>query len=123
MPAEIGDIGFPVVPHPRDKDTAWVFPMDGGGDWPRTPIGGKPAVYVTRDAGASWQRRDEGFPREQAWWTVKRQSMCADSRDPVGLYFGTTSGEVWGSTDEGASFHLLFRDLPQIHALTLGEPA
>ena len=80
MPAEIGDIGFGVVPHPREADTAWVFPMDGGGDWPRTPIGGKPAVYMTRDAGATWQRQDEGFPKEQAWWTVKRQAMCARSR-------------------------------------------
>lgn len=121
MPREIGDVGFPVVAHPRDPDTAWVFPMDGTNDWPRTPPGGKPAVYKTTDAGASWRRRDAGFPREQAWWTVKRQSMCADALDPVGLYFGTTSGEVWGSRDEGESFELVFRHLPQIHALTLGD--
>jgi photosystem II stability/assembly factor-like uncharacterized protein len=123
MPAEIGDVGFPVVVHPRDPDVAWVFPMDGTGDWPRTSPGGKPAVYMTRDAGASWQRRDEGMPREQAWWTVKRQSMCADGFDPVGLYMGSTQGEVWGSDDEGSSFRCLFRHLPQIHALTCGETA
>ena len=29
MPKQIGDIGFPMVVHPRDADTAWVFPMDG----------------------------------------------------------------------------------------------
>jgi hypothetical protein len=120
MPADVGDIGFPIVTHPRDPDTAWVFPMDGGGDWPRTSPGGKPAVYETRDAGASWKRRDAGFPRQQAWWTVKRQAMCADEGEPLGLYFGTTNGEVWGSGDEGASFKLLFRDLPQIYALTWG---
>lgn len=123
MPAEIGDIGFPVVLHPRDVDTAWVLPMSGGGDWPRTSPGGKPAVYLTRDAGASWLRRDSGLPREQAWWTVKRQAMCADAGDPVGIYFGTTAGELWGSDDEGATFRCLFRNLPHIYAVTLGDPA
>jgi hypothetical protein len=123
MPKDVGDIGFPVVLHPRDPDVAWVFPMDGINDWPRTSPGGKPAVYATRDAGASWQRRDEGFPHEQAWWTVKRQAMCTDAGDPVGVYFGTTAGELWASTDEGASFHLLFRDLPHIFSVTAGVPA
>ncbi len=123
MPSDVGDIGFPVVVHPRDTDTAWVFPMDGGGDWPRTSPGGRPAVFETRDAGASWARRDVGMPQNQAWWTVKRQAMCADSHDPVGLYFGTTSGELWRSVDEGATFACAFRDLPQIFAVTVGETA
>jgi hypothetical protein len=123
MPTEVGDVGFPVVVHPRDTEVAWVFPMDGTGDWPRTSPGGKPAVYMTRDAGESWQRRDEGFPREQAWWTVKRQSMCADAADPVGIYFGTTNGELWGSIDEGTSFRCLFRNLPHIYAVTYGDAA
>jgi photosystem II stability/assembly factor-like uncharacterized protein len=123
MPKDTGDIGFPIVLHPRDPDVAWVFPMDGTGDWARTPPGGKPAVFVTRDGGATWERRDEGFPRAQAWWTVKRQAMCADGHDPIGLYLGTTNGELWASDDEGASFHLLFRDLPHIYSVTRGEPA
>jgi len=123
MPSEIGDIGFGIVTHPRAPDTAWVFPMDGSGDWPRTSPGGKPAMYVTRDAGASWQRQDAGFPREQAWWTVKRQALCNDDRDPVGLYLGTTSGELWSSDDEGASFRCLFRHLPHIYSVTVGDPS
>lgn len=123
MPSEIGDVGFPIVAHPRDPNTAWVLPMDGTGDWPRTSPGGKPAVYMTRDGGESWQRQDAGFPREQAWWTVKRQAMCSDTGTPVGLYFGTTNGELWASDDEGASFHLLFRDLPHIYSVTCGDLA
>ena len=63
------------------------------------------------------------MPHEQAWWTVKRQAMCADAGTPVGLYFGTTSGEVWATADEGASFHCLFRHLPHVFAVTYGEPA
>jgi hypothetical protein len=68
--------------------------MDGTSVWPRTSPGGRPAVYVTRNAGRSWRRLDAGLPRRQAWWTVKRQAMSCDARDPVGLYFGTTGGEL-----------------------------
>ncbi len=98
---QIGDIGFPMVVHPRDADTAWVFPMDGQTVWPRISLDGMPAAFVTRDAGKSWKRLDGGLPKSQAWWTVKRQAMTADAQNPVGLYFGTTSGELWMSRDEG----------------------
>jgi len=117
MPKAVGDIGFPMVLHPRDPKTAWVFPMDGGTVWPRMPIGGKPAAYVTRDAGASWKRQDAGLPPAHGWFTVKRQAMAADALDPVGLYFGTTGGEVWSSFDEGASWNCLCLHLPQVHSI------
>ena len=117
MPGEIGDIGFTMTVHPRDDQTAWVFPMDGTEVWPRTSPGGKPAVYATHDGGETWQRQDAGMPGEQAWWTVKRQAMCCDSHDPVGLYFGTTSGELWMSRDEGAHWECIARHLPEIYAV------
>ena len=123
MPAEVGDIGFPMVVHPRDADVAWVLPMDGTAVWPRTSPGGKPAVYATRNAGESWERVDAGLPPQQAWWTVKRQAMCADGGDPVGLYFGTTSGELWASGDEGRSWHCMARHLPEIYAVETGRVA
>ena len=63
MPKRVGDVGFPMVVHPRDADTAWVLPMDGTTVWPRTSPGGKPSVYVTRNAGRTWQRLDAGCPR------------------------------------------------------------
>jgi photosystem II stability/assembly factor-like uncharacterized protein len=117
MPKRIGDIGFPMVVHPRDDDTAWVFPMDGGSVWPRTSPDGRPAAYVTRNGGMTWRRLDHGLPAAQCWWTVKRQAMCADRGDPVGLYFGTTSGELWASRDEGARWTAIARHLPEIYAV------
>jgi photosystem II stability/assembly factor-like uncharacterized protein len=123
LPAEVGDIGFPIATHPRDPDTAWVVPMDGTSVWPRTSPGGKPAVFRTRDAGASWERLAKGFPAEQAWWTVLRQAFAIDARDSVGLYFGTTSGELWASDDEGASFFEIARHLPLVYAVTVAELA
>ena len=117
MPKRVGDIGFPLVVHPRDDNTLWVFPMDGTTVWPRTSPGGKPAVYATRNGGKTWQRLDAGLPREQAWWTVKRQAMTADASDPLGLYFGTTSGELWMSRDEGRRWVCIAQHLPEIYAV------
>lgn len=117
MPRKVGDIGFPIVLHPRDPDTAFVFPMDGSSVWPRVSPDGKPAVYVTRDAGRSWQRQDAGFPKSQGWFTVKRQCMAQDGHDALGLYLGTTSGEIWGSTSEGKSWSCLARHLPHVYSV------
>jgi len=121
MPEEIGDIGFPIELHPRDPDTAWVFPMDGTDVWPRTSPDGRPAVYVTRDAGESWSRQDVGLP-ERAWLTVKRQAMTLDDRDPVGVYFGTTSGELWASADEGERWTMIAAHLPEIYSVEFADP-
>jgi len=123
MPREVGDIGFPIVLHPRDPDTAWVFPMDGTTVWPRTSIAGRPAVYCTRDAGASWDRQAEGLPAEQAWFTVKRQAFASDACDPVGLYFGTTSGSIWASEDEGGSWRQIAAHLPHVYSVETGVRA
>jgi hypothetical protein len=117
MPKRVGDIGFPMVVHPRDPDTAWVFPMDGTTVWPRTSPQGRPAAYVTRNAGRSWQRLDQGLPESQAWWTVKRQAMTADAQATPALYLGTTSGELWIGHDEGARWSNIARHLPEIYAV------
>lgn len=121
MPRDVGDIGFPIELHPRDPDIAWVFPMDGSDVWPRTSPGGRPAVYRTGDAGASWERQDAGLPREHAYWTVLRQGMTTDSRDPVGVYFGTTSGQVWASRDEGAGWSCVAEHLPHVFSVEVAE--
>ncbi|HYN79584.1 MAG TPA: glycosyl hydrolase [Lamprocystis sp. (in: g-proteobacteria)] len=123
MPKKVGDIGFPLVVHPRDADTLWVLPMDGQTVWPRTSPDGRPAVYVSRNGGKGWRRLDQGLPERQAWWTVKRQAMSADTMDPVGLYFGTTSGELWMSRDEGDDWACIARHLPEIYAVEAAELA
>jgi photosystem II stability/assembly factor-like uncharacterized protein len=123
MPQRVGDIGFPMVVHPRDADTAWVFPMDGSTVWPRTSPEGCPAAYVTRNAGRTWQRLSQGLPQSQAWWTLKRQAMTVDAQPVPALYLGTTSGELWIGHDEGARWVNIARHLPEIYAVEVGELA
>ncbi len=118
MPRKIGDIGFPIVLHPKDSDTAWVFPMDGSTVWPRTCIEGKPAVYVTRNAGKTWKKQNKGLPESDAWLTVMRQAMCTDNGENPGIYFGTTGGEVWASANGGDSWRCVANRLPEIFAIT-----
>jgi len=117
MPKSVGAIGFPMVLHPRDPDTLWVFPMDGSSVWPRVSPSGKPAAYRSVNGGKSWQRQASGLPKSQAWLTVKRQAMTADDGTPVGVYFGTSSGEVWGSRDEGRNWKCLAAHLPHVYAV------
>jgi hypothetical protein len=117
MPKTVGDIGFPLVLHPRNDNVAWVFPMDGTQVWPRTSPGGRPAAYVTRNGGKTWQRLDAGLPRRQAWWTVKRQCMAADASDPVALYVGNSQGELWIGRDEGRRWSCIARHLPEVFAV------
>ena len=95
-----------IVPHPADPARMHVAISAAG-------------TFATADGGASWERQDQGFPHEQAWWTVKRQAMASDRESTVGLYLGTTSGELWASDDEGQTFSCLFRHLPHIFSVTV----
>jgi hypothetical protein len=120
MPKKTGDIGFNIVVHPTDDETAWVFPMDGTSVWPRTSPDGTPAVFVTNNGGKKWRRLDKGLPKEQAWWTVKRQAMAIDTNKNPAVYFGTTSGELWMGRDEGEKWSCVAQHLPEIYSVTTG---
>lgn len=83
----------------------------------RTSPAGRPAAYVTRDGGDSWQRQSRGMPQDNAWWTVYRQAMAHDTCDSVGVYFGTSSGSLWMSADEGENWSMIAQHLPPIYAV------
>jgi photosystem II stability/assembly factor-like uncharacterized protein len=117
---EFHDAGFPVAVHPHDPDTCWVVPLNGDRGGARLPLGGRPALYRTRDAGETWERQGAGLAEEGAWWTVKRQALAVDGCDPLGLYLGTSSGEVWASRDEGESWTRIASGLPAIYSLEIG---
>ncbi|HET7235212.1 MAG TPA: MoaD/ThiS family protein [Actinomycetota bacterium] len=106
------DFGFPLVVDPRDPDSAYVIPLNADAD--RVSAEGRLRVFETRDAGGTWTARSEGLPQSDAYLTILRQAFGADARDPMALWFGATSGEVYGSDDAGATWHLAARDLAPV---------
>ncbi|HUO87428.1 MAG TPA: exo-alpha-sialidase [Thermoanaerobaculia bacterium] len=112
------DFGFPLAIDPRDPDRAWVIPLVADVD--RVTPEGRVRVYETRDGGVSWQARGEGLPQRDSWLTVLRQAFDGDDREPLGLYFGAESGELFASADAGASWQALAERLPPITSVSVG---
>ena len=110
------DFGFPLATDPADADSAYVIPL--GADTDRVTPDGRVRVYETRDAGASWAPRGDGLPQKDAYLTILRQAF--DSRgegDGLELYFGATSGEVFGSRDAGATWSTAALRLPPVFSI------
>jgi photosystem II stability/assembly factor-like uncharacterized protein len=106
------DFGFPLVTHRHKGDTAYVIPLDY--DLGRCVPEGKARVYRTTDAGASWEPLGTGLPQQDAFLTVLRDGFCTDGADPLGLWFGTRSGHVFSSADEGEHWTREAEYLPDV---------
>jgi photosystem II stability/assembly factor-like uncharacterized protein len=108
------DFGFPLVIDPGDPRRAFVIPL--AADMDRTTPEGAVRVYETTDGGATWTGRGDGLPERDAYLTILRQAFCNDDRSggELGLYFGATSGDVFGSADGGATWSTTARHLPPV---------
>jgi hypothetical protein len=110
------DFGFPMALDPADPDSAYVIPLTA--DMDRVTPDGRVRVYETRDAGASWAPRGDGLPAEHAYLTVLRQAFLSRGEgDGLELYFGATSGEVFGSGDAGATWFTAASHLPPVFSV------
>lgn len=105
--------GFPIRVHPRDSQTIWTLPLNGDSIG-RFPPDAAAAVWRSRDGGQTWEALRNGLPQENCFFTVLRQAMAGDGRDPAGIYFGTNSGSVFASVDEGETWQEIARHLPTI---------
>ena len=110
------DFGFSLVAHPRDPDTCWVIPLSAPEEGRFMP-GAHAAVWRTRDRGATWTRSDDGLPTHDAFLSVLREAMARDTLDPVGIAFGTGTGQLWHSADDGDSWRMITDTLPEIWAV------
>jgi photosystem II stability/assembly factor-like uncharacterized protein len=110
------DFGFPMALDPADPDSAFVIPLVGAED--RTTPDGRVRVYETRDAGETWTARGDGLPAHDAYLTILRQALGrAGEGDELEHYFGSTSGDLFGSGDAGASWFEVATHLPPVHSV------
>jgi photosystem II stability/assembly factor-like uncharacterized protein len=107
------EFGFAAAVHPHDRDTFYVVPLDPGRVMPE----GQAAVWRTRDAGDSWHKLVNGLPERDAHLGVLREGMAIDSFDTPGLYFGTSTGQLFASNDEGESWSEIASYLPAISSV------
>jgi hypothetical protein len=113
------DFGFPLAIDPADPDSAYVIPLVA--DIDRVTPDGRVRVYETRDAGASWTPRGDGLPSEDAYLTVLRGAFDQlGEGSSLELYFGATSGAVYGSADAGATWFEVAASLPPVHSVSAG---
>jgi photosystem II stability/assembly factor-like uncharacterized protein len=113
------DFGFPVVLDPADPDSAYVIPVSTRD---RVMPGGRVLVWETRDAGATWTARGDGLPERDAYLQILRQSFDrAGAGAQLELYFGATSGEIFGSRDAGRTWFAVANRLPAIASVRVGR--
>jgi len=106
------DFGFPIAVHAHQPDTIYVVPIKS--DLEHFPPDGKLAVYRSRTGGNEWEALTNGLPQRDCYVNVLREAMAVDSLDPCGVYFGTTGGQVYASTDSGDRWAPVVRDLPAV---------
>jgi hypothetical protein len=110
------DFGFPLAVHPRQPETIYVIPLQGAEF--RCPPEAKLRVFRSRNGGASWETLHQGLPQKHAFVGVYREGMATDTLDPVGVYFGTNTGKLFGSNDEGDSWRVIADNLPPIYSIS-----
>jgi serine/threonine protein kinase len=106
------DFGFAMIMHPRNPNCVYIVPVES--DEFRCACDGRLRVYRTRNAGISWEPLLRGLPQKRAYETILRDAMTADSFDPIGIYFGTRSGQLFGSRDEGRTWQKILEGLPSV---------
>ena len=114
--------GFPIRVHPRDPNVIWTLPLNGDSQG-RFPPDASAAVWKSSDGGQNWAPKRQGLPQENCFFTVLRQAMAGDSAEPAGVYFGTNSGSIFASFDEGETWDELTAHLPTILSVEQVEMA
>jgi len=106
--------GFAVAVHPADPDRAWFVPAVK--DECRIPAEGAVVVARTTDGGSSFIQLRDGLPQRHAYDLVLRHALDIDGSGDW-LAFGSTSGHLWLSGDQGERWQLTAGHLPPIYAL------
>jgi photosystem II stability/assembly factor-like uncharacterized protein len=106
------DFGFVVDVHAHEPETVFVVPIKS--DSEHFPPDGALRVYRSKTGGNEWQPMTKGLPQKDCYVNVLRDAMAVDTLDDCGVYFGTTGGQVYASTDGGESWKAIVHDLPGV---------
>jgi photosystem II stability/assembly factor-like uncharacterized protein len=106
------NFGFGLTRTPGEDGAFFAFPLSA--DMSRFPVAGRAGVYRSVDDGRAWTDASKGLPEAGFHTIVLRDAMTTDDADPSGIYFGTRSGEVWGSADHGETWNQLVAHLPDV---------
>jgi len=106
------DFGFPIDVHAHEPETVYVVPIKN--DSEHYPPDGRLRVYRSRTGGGEWEALTSGLPQRDCYVNVLREAMAVDSLDSCGVYFGTTGGQVYVSSDAGDNWSPVVRDLPAV---------
>ena len=106
------DFGFVIDVHAHEPETIYVVPIKS--DSEHYPPDGKLRVYRSRSGGNEWEPLTNGLPQRDCYLNVLRDAMSVDALDPCGVYFGTTGGQVYGSSNAGDTWTPIVRDLPAV---------
>jgi hypothetical protein len=106
------DFGFPIDVHAHEPETIYVVPIKS--DSEHFPPDGKLRVYRSRSGGNVWEPLTKGLPQRNCYVNVLRDAMAVDKFEDCGVYFGTTGGQVYASTNAGDSWSPIVRDLPPV---------
>ena len=106
------DFGFPIGVHAHEPETIYVVPIKS--DSEHFPPDGKLRVYRSRTGGNEWEALTKGLPQSHCYVNVLRDAMAIDTLDSCGVYFGTTGGQVYASSDGGDSWNPIVRDFPAV---------
>lgn len=106
------DFGFPIAVHAHEPETIYVVPIKS--DSEHYPPEGKLRVYRSRNGGMDWEALTHGLPQQDCYVNVLRSALAVDSLDSCGVYFGTTGGQVYVSSDSGDHWRAIVHDLPAV---------
>jgi photosystem II stability/assembly factor-like uncharacterized protein len=106
------DFGFVIDVHAHEPETIYVIPIKS--DSEHYPPDGKLRVYRSRTGGGDWEALTKGLPQRNCYVNVLRDAMTVDTLDPCGVYFGTTGGQVYASSDAGAAWSAIAENLPAV---------
>ncbi len=106
--------GFATAVHPHDPKTAWFVPAIN--DERRVPVSGQVVVTRTRDGGRTFEVLRKGLPQEHAYDLTFRHGLDVN-HDGQTLAFGSTTGSLWVSDDQGDSWQAVSEHLPPVYCV------